>query len=67
VLLILTDGAISDQKETIDEIVRGSAHNMSIIIVGLGDYHFREMGDLDGDVKPLYSTTLKRYMSRDVV
>jgi hypothetical protein len=36
----LTDGIISDLQKTIDEIVRGSSLNLSIIIVGVGDANF---------------------------
>jgi hypothetical protein len=40
---MLTDGAITDMKETIDEIVRGSEYNLSIIIVGVGNDSFSKM------------------------
>lgn len=39
-LLILTDGIISDLQKTIDEIVKGSYYNLSIVIVGVGDANF---------------------------
>lgn len=43
VLLILTDGIVDDLDETIDEIVRGSKLNLSIIIVGIGNANFKAM------------------------
>lgn len=49
VLLILTDGTISDQQDTIDAIVRASHFAISIIIVGVGPADFAQMNVLDGD------------------
>lgn len=40
VLMILTDGIISDLEATIDQIVRGSKLGLSIIIVGVGNANF---------------------------
>ena len=40
---------------------------MSIIIVGVGSDKFEAMNQLDGDDAPLYSATLKRYVSSDIV
>jgi vacuolar-type H+-ATPase subunit F/Vma7 len=36
ILLIITDGVISDMDDTIDEIVKGSSLPLSIIIIGVG-------------------------------
>ena len=55
ILLILTDGIISDIEVTIDQIVRGSSLPLSIIIVGIGDADFNAMDRLDADFDPLYS------------
>ncbi len=49
VLLILTDGVISDMAATRDAIVYSSAFPMSIIIVGIGQADFTDMNVLDGD------------------
>lgn len=57
-LLILTDGIISDMEKTIDQIVRGSDLPLSIVIVGVGEADFSSMNVLDADDKPLYSRTL---------
>jgi len=67
ILLILTDGAITDMNNTIDEIVRGSDLPLSIIIVGLGVADFSSMTELDADTEPLYSQKYGKYMSRDIV
>ena len=55
ILLILTDGAIHDMQETIDQIVRASGLPLSIIIVGVGNANFDSMEQLDADVEPLFS------------
>mmetsp|Transcript_44465 Transcript_44465/g.58988 ORF Transcript_44465/g.58988 Transcript_44465/m.58988 type:complete len:184 (+) Transcript_44465:936-1487(+) len=49
ILLILTDGAIHDMYETIDEIYELAKLPCSIIIVGVGNADFDAMEELDGD------------------
>ena len=49
VLLMLTDGAISDMRETIKAIIHASRLPMSIIIVGVGGADFSAMNELDAD------------------
>ena len=49
VLLILTDGAITDFEETKCAIVEASQLPMSVIIVGVGDADFSAMEGLDSD------------------
>ena len=49
VLLILTDGAITDMNETIQQIDRAQKAPISIIIVGVGNADFSSMELLDGD------------------
>ncbi len=66
-MLIITDGIINDFQETVDEIVRGTSLPLSILIVGVGEDDFKEMEDLDADVKPLYSQKFKKFMERDIV
>ena len=51
VLLILTDGAIHDMRDTIDWIVEGSELPLSVIIVGIGSADFSLMDALDSDDK----------------
>uniref|UniRef100_A0A8I3WZD1 Copine-6 n=1 Tax=Callithrix jacchus TaxID=9483 RepID=A0A8I3WZD1_CALJA len=53
VLLVLTDGVVSDMAETRAAIVRASRLPMSIIIVGVGNADFTDMRLLDGDDGPL--------------
>ena len=43
ILLILTDGAIMDMQQTIDELVAASDLPLSVIIVGVGDADFGAM------------------------
>ena len=49
ILLILTDGVISDMDQTKAAIVEASALPMSIIIVGVGGADFDMMEELDSD------------------
>ncbi|KAF9981454.1 Copine-5 [Mortierella antarctica] len=63
VLLILTDGAITDMNETVKAIRTASKHPMSIIIVGVGRAQFTSMNVLDGDDGD--ATMFKK--SRDIV
>ena len=48
-LLILTDGVITDMPETLSSLVRASRLPMSVIIVGVGGADFAAMELLDGD------------------
>ncbi|XP_006641267.2 copine-7 [Lepisosteus oculatus] len=49
ILLILTDGVVTDMADTRESIVRASYQPMSIIIVGVGNADFTDMQILDGD------------------
>ena len=49
ILLILTDGLITDFNQTVSAIVRASRLPMSIIIVGVGNEDFSSMDALDSD------------------
>ena len=60
ILLIITDGIISDMQKTVDQIVYGSDLALSIIIVGVGGADFSNMDELDADEVPLYSTRYKK-------
>ena len=48
-LLLLTDGVLSDMSLTIDAIVKASHYPLSIIIVGVGSADFTDMNTLDCD------------------
>jgi len=49
ILVILTDGVITDMSATKDAIVASSHLPMSIIIIGVGNANFDMMEELDGD------------------
>lgn len=49
VLLILTDGFITDMHETRKMLVDLSREPVSVIIVGCGGWEFDDMVELDGD------------------
>uniref|UniRef100_A0A4W6CMU5 Copine I n=1 Tax=Lates calcarifer TaxID=8187 RepID=A0A4W6CMU5_LATCA len=66
VLLILTDGEITDFDQTRDAIVRASRLPLSIIIVGVGPADFKAMELLDGDNGVLRST-VGEAVARDIV
>uniref|UniRef100_A0A3B4VF29 Copine I n=1 Tax=Seriola dumerili TaxID=41447 RepID=A0A3B4VF29_SERDU len=66
VLLILTDGEITDFDQTRDAIVRASRLPLSIIIVGVGPADFKAMELLDGDDGVLRST-VGEAVARDIV
>uniref|UniRef100_G3NAP5 Copine 3 n=1 Tax=Gasterosteus aculeatus aculeatus TaxID=481459 RepID=G3NAP5_GASAC len=66
VLLIITDGVITDMDETRGAIVNASRLPMSIIIIGVGGADFSAMEFLDGDDGRLRSQTGEAAM-RDIV
>lgn len=65
VLLIITDGIISDLPETRKSLVESSNLPMSVIIVGVGSEDFSAMEQLDGDDKRL--SFGGKYAERDIV
>ncbi|XP_055086168.1 copine-3-like isoform X1 [Periophthalmus magnuspinnatus] len=66
VLLIITDGVITDMDQTRSAIVAASRLPMSIIIVGVGGADFSAMEFLDGDDGTLRSSSGEPAM-RDIV
>ncbi|KAI1235530.1 hypothetical protein IHE44_0002409, partial [Lamprotornis superbus] len=66
ILLIITDGVISDMDETRHAVVQASKLPMSIIIVGVGNADFAAMEFLDGDSRVLHSHTGEEAV-RDIV
>lgn len=66
VLLIITDGEITDLDQTRQAIVNASKLPMSIIIVGVGEADFKAMEFLDGDSGVLKSLTGEP-VARDIV
>jgi len=66
ILLIITDGEITDMDDTIDAIVRADDAPLSIVIVGVGNgSDFEAMNQLDGDNAALNSRG--RVSRRDLV
>lgn len=65
VLLIITDGIISDMHLTKRAIINASSLPISIIIVGVGDADFEAMDELDSDDVRLSVDGL--YAERDIV
>ena len=65
VLLIITDGIITDFEDTKAAIVSCSDLPMSIIIVGVGDADFSAMEELDSDKGLLRAAG--RVAARDIV
>ncbi|XP_063081288.1 copine-9 isoform X2 [Cavia porcellus] len=65
VLLIITDGVISDMIQTKEAIVSASSLPMSIIIVGVGPAMFEAMEELDGD--DVRVSSRGRFAERDIV
>ncbi|KAF1507443.1 Copine-1, partial [Eudyptula minor novaehollandiae] len=66
ILLIITDGEITDLDQTRQAIVDASKLPMSIIIVGVGEADFKAMEFLDGDNGVLKSLTGEP-AARDIV
>uniref|UniRef100_A0A3B3TGG1 Copine family member 9 n=1 Tax=Paramormyrops kingsleyae TaxID=1676925 RepID=A0A3B3TGG1_9TELE len=65
VLLMITDGVISDMVQTKEAVVNASALPMSIIIVGVGPAEFDAMEELDGD--DVRVSSRGRLAERDIV
>lgn len=65
ILLIITDGQITDEEATRESIIEASTLPLSIIIVGVGNADFSSMNRLDGDDRPLVDRRGKRI--RDIV
>ncbi|CAL8097154.1 unnamed protein product [Orchesella dallaii] len=65
VLVIITDGIITDMPQT-KEVIVGAAHlPLSIIIVGVGRANFQAMDELDGDTVRLSYNG--KFAPRDIV
>ncbi|CAI2360832.1 unnamed protein product [Moneuplotes crassus] len=65
--LILTDGAIQDKDETIEQIVASTKLPVSVIIVGIGNGDFSDMEFLDSDGSPLFCQKTQTFAKRDNV
>ena len=68
VLLILTDGVVTDYNRTVEKIIDASyTAPLSIIIIGVGNANFEKMERLDGDNQLLSTVDGKRTAARDIV
>ncbi|PWA89020.1 calcium-dependent phospholipid-binding Copine family protein [Artemisia annua] len=67
VLLIITDGEITDIQETKDALVRASDLPLSILIVGVGNADFKKMEILDADNGKRLESSTGRVATRDIV
>uniref|UniRef100_A0A8C6Q4H9 Copine family member IX n=1 Tax=Nothobranchius furzeri TaxID=105023 RepID=A0A8C6Q4H9_NOTFU len=65
VLLMITDGVISDMVQTKEAVVNAASLPMSVIIVGVGPAEFDAMEELDGDEVRVSSRG--RLAERDIV
>jgi hypothetical protein len=70
ILLIITDGVITDMAQTKEAIVAASVLPLSIIIVGVGSADFTAMEELDGDDEGEFGRLRSprgKYAERDIV
>ncbi|KAA8545038.1 hypothetical protein F0562_019863 [Nyssa sinensis] len=67
VLLIITDGVLTDLQETKDALVRASDLPLSILIVGVGAADFKQMEILDADNGHRLESSTGRVATRDIV
>ncbi|XP_073155670.1 protein BONZAI 3-like [Henckelia pumila] len=67
VLLIITDGVITDLQETMDSLVRASDLPLSILVVGVGGADFKAMEILDADNGRRLESSTGRIATRDIV
>ncbi|XP_062232534.1 protein BONZAI 3-like [Phragmites australis] len=67
VLLIITDGVLTDIQETKDCIVRASDLPPSVLIVGVGNADFKQMEILDADNGRRLESSTGRIATRDIV
>ncbi|KAK7337838.1 hypothetical protein VNO77_18425 [Canavalia gladiata] len=67
VLLIITDGVVTDLQETINALVKASDLPLSILIVGIGSADFTSMEVLDADNGRRLESSTGRIATRDIV
>ena len=67
ILLIFTDGNLSDMSFTVNEIAKASNLPISIIIVGMGNNDHTKIKDLDNDTYELPSKEPRLKPIRDIV
>ncbi|VVA90554.1 unnamed protein product [Arabis nemorensis] len=67
VLLIITDGVLTDMAGTLDALVRASDLPLSVLIVGVGNADFKQMEILDADKGSRLESSTGRIATRDIV
>ncbi|MBA0638173.1 hypothetical protein Godav_005174 [Gossypium davidsonii] len=67
VLLIITDGVLTDIEETMDALVRASDLPLSILIVGVGNADFKQMERLDADDGCRLESSTGWVATRDII
>ncbi|KAL1192954.1 Protein BONZAI 3 [Cardamine amara subsp. amara] len=67
VLLIITDGVLTDMVGTVDALVRASDLPLSVLIVGVGNTDFKQMEILDADNGRRLESSTGRIATRDIV
>ncbi|WVZ75233.1 hypothetical protein U9M48_023311 [Paspalum notatum var. saurae] len=67
ILLIVTDGVVTDFQETIDAIIKASDFPISIIVIGVGGADFKEMEFLDPNKGEKLESSTGRVASRDMI
>ncbi|XP_052192153.1 protein BONZAI 3-like isoform X3 [Diospyros lotus] len=67
VLLIITDGVLTDLQETKNALVRASDLPLSVLIVGVGNADFKQMEILDADNGQRLESSTGRIATRDIV
>ncbi|PSS10169.1 Protein BONZAI like [Actinidia chinensis var. chinensis] len=67
VLLMITDGVLTDLQETKDALVRASDLPLSVLIVGVGNADFEQMEILDADNGRRLEGSNGRVATRDIV
>ncbi|CAL5194681.1 unnamed protein product [Lathyrus oleraceus] len=67
VLLIITDGVVTDLQESINALVKASDLPLSILIVGVGSADFKSMEILDADNGRRLQSSTGRVATRDIV
>ncbi|KAA8536924.1 hypothetical protein F0562_029402 [Nyssa sinensis] len=67
ILLIITDGILTDLQESKDALVRASDLPLSILIVGVGGADFQQMEILDADNGHRLESSTGKLAARDIV
>lgn len=66
-LIIFTDGCITDKLQTVRAIIEANSAPLSIVIVGIGHANFSSMKMLDSDDAPLKDPQTGKKSHRDIV